>query len=47
MGRFYAGLKAGKGKGAALREAELGLLREEGYRHPHFWAPFVLVGDWR
>ncbi len=47
MGRFYQGLAAGKEKGAALREAQLDLLRQEQYRHPFYWAPFILVGDWR
>jgi CHAT domain-containing protein len=32
---------------AALREAELKLLRDEAYRHPFYWAGFVLVGDGR
>ncbi len=32
-------------KAAALREAELGLLRSERYRHPFYWAGFVMIGD--
>ncbi len=47
MLRFYAGLRAGKPKGAALRMASLSLLRDPKYRHPYYWAPFVLMGDWR
>lgn len=49
MTGFYTHLKAGKAKGKALREAGLELMkREKGkYRHPYYWAPFVLVGDWR
>jgi CHAT domain-containing protein len=31
----------------ALRAAQLELLREPATAHPFFWAPFVLVGDWR
>jgi CHAT domain-containing protein len=31
----------------ALRQAQLGLLRKGDYRHPYFWAPFVLIGNWR
>ena len=32
---------------AALRQAQLALLRQHpGYQHPHYWAPFVLVGNW-
>lgn len=47
MAKFYAGIKAGKAKGAAWREAMLALMREEDGRrvHPFYWAPFVLLGD--
>jgi CHAT domain-containing protein len=30
---------------AALRQAALRLLRGPKYRHPFYWAGFVLVGD--
>jgi tetratricopeptide (TPR) repeat protein len=48
MDRFYQALLASRCKPAALRQAQLALLRgEDGdrYRHPYFWAPFFLVGD--
>lgn len=32
-------------KADALRQAELGLLRSERYRHPFYWAGFVMIGD--
>ena len=32
-------------KADALRQASLGLLRSERYRHPYYWAAFVMVGD--
>ena len=32
-------------KADALRQASLGLLRSERYRHPYYWAGFVMVGD--
>jgi CHAT domain-containing protein len=47
MKRFYAGLKAGKSKGAALQAAELALLKDGQHAHPYYWAPFILMGDWR
>jgi CHAT domain-containing protein len=31
-------------KAEALRQASLRLLRSRRYRHPFYWAPFVLVG---
>jgi CHAT domain-containing protein len=45
MEQFYRGLRASQPRGAALRQAQLGLLadRETGV-HPYFWAPFQLLG---
>ena len=34
-----------RSKAEALRQAELGLLRSERYRHPFYWAGFVMIGD--
>ena len=47
MKRFYAGLKAGQPKDAAMREAKLGLMRGLGskWRHPYYWAAFVVTGE--
>ncbi|MFQ5594851.1 MAG: CHAT domain-containing protein [Anaerolineae bacterium] len=53
MREFYTGLKAGRTKGGALRQAqrelmsmeeERGGVRVRPYQHPYFWAPFFLVG---
>jgi CHAT domain-containing protein len=49
MVRFYERLRAGDGRARALRAAQRLMLadeREPGHRHPLFWAPFTLVGDW-
>jgi len=43
---MYRHLKEGS-KSEALREAKLSLLRNSGTSHPYYWAPFVLVGNWR
>jgi CHAT domain-containing protein/Flp pilus assembly protein TadD len=37
-------LQAGKDNATALRLASLELRKDERYRHPFYWAPFVLVG---
>lgn len=34
-------------KAEALRRAQLALLMKSEYRHPFFWAPYVLVGNWQ
>jgi len=48
MQRFYANLTQKKlTKGDSLRQATLSLLRDPKYKHPHYWAPFILMGDWR
>jgi CHAT domain-containing protein len=48
MGEFYRNLVREKlGKTEALRKAQLSMLGNEKFAHPFYWAPFVLVGDWR
>jgi CHAT domain-containing protein len=46
MARFYKDLSAGPARDA-LRAAEREVLSDPRTSHPFFWAPFVLVGDWR
>jgi tetratricopeptide (TPR) repeat protein len=41
---FFKYVKSGKGKLEALRLARSDI-RHEGYDHPFFWAPFILVGE--
>ncbi len=47
MKAFYENLNRGLSKSAAMREAKLALLRgkETVWRHPYYWAAFVLVGE--
>ncbi len=47
MKAFYKNLKQGMSKDDALRQAKLELLRgqQPAWRHPYYWAPFVLVGE--
>ena len=48
MGEFYKNLiKNRLSKTDALRKAQLTLIGDEKYAHPFYWAPFVLIGDWR
>ena len=40
-----ANAKSKAAKAEALRQASLKLLRSERYRHPFYWAGFVMIGD--
>jgi CHAT domain-containing protein/tetratricopeptide (TPR) repeat protein len=31
----------------ALRQAQLSLLKHSQYSHPYYWAPFILMGNWK
>jgi CHAT domain-containing protein len=46
--RFYELLaKEHQGKSKALQRAQAELLANPAFRHPFYWAPFILVGDWK
>ncbi len=45
MVEFHRAWLAGASKAEALRRAALAVRRQERYRHPFYWAPFVIVGD--
>jgi CHAT domain-containing protein len=48
---YDARFAAGKGTAEAVREADRALLSRRraqgGSTHPHYWAGFIAVGDWR
>lgn len=46
MKAFYEGMK-NKSAPTALRDAQMQLMQNPEFRHPFFWAPFQLTGDWR
>jgi CHAT domain-containing protein len=48
MRSFYRNLQT-VSKAEALQKAQLGLAKSNGMTssHPYFWAPFILVGDWK
>jgi CHAT domain-containing protein/Tfp pilus assembly protein PilF len=46
MTKYYTGLRAGLGRGDALRQAQLAMLRRKGRRHPFYWASFIQSGEW-
>ena len=46
MVAYYARLRDGFGRGDALRQAKLSILRHTSLRHPYYWGGFIQSGDW-
>jgi len=48
MKEFYDNWrKSGLDKPEALRRAQIALKSMPDYQHPFYWAPFIMIGDWR
>ncbi|MEM1370107.1 MAG: CHAT domain-containing protein, partial [Cyanobacteria bacterium P01_H01_bin.15] len=43
---YYRRLQQGEGRGEALRQVQLAMLRNPERAHPFFWAAFIPIGDW-
>lgn len=46
MTSYYTGLKKGLGRGEALRQTQLAMLKRKGRMHPFYWASFIQSGEW-
>jgi CHAT domain-containing protein len=46
MVAYYTGLRAGRGRGEALRQAKLAILKRPYHQHPYYWAGFIQSGEW-
>lgn len=47
MVEFYKQLaKPNVTKAEALRNAQIALLKQPAFKHPFYWAPFILIGNW-
>ena len=46
MVAYYRRLRQGEGRGAALRLAQLEMLKDVRRRHPYYWACFIQSGEW-
>ena len=46
MVAYYARMRTGAGRGDALRQAKLSILKRPAQRHPYYWAGFIQSGDW-
>jgi CHAT domain-containing protein len=43
---YYKNLRLGLGRGAALRQVQLDLLKRNRHLHPFYWANFIQSGEW-
>ncbi|PYS81218.1 MAG: kinesin [Acidobacteria bacterium] len=46
VGYYQALLQEGAGRGAALRQVQLQMLKDKSHRHPYYWAGFIQTGEW-
>jgi CHAT domain-containing protein/Tfp pilus assembly protein PilF len=46
MVAYYRRLRQGQGRGDALRQAQLEMLKDVKRRHPYYWASFIQSGEW-
>jgi CHAT domain-containing protein/Tfp pilus assembly protein PilF len=46
MTAYYTGLTHGLGRGEALRQVQLAMLKRNSRRHPFYWASFIQAGEW-
>lgn len=49
MNNFYENItqpQKRRNKAYALRQAQLDLLNSPEFRHPYYWASFIMIGNW-
>jgi len=46
MANYYKNLKQGLGRGEALRQVQLEMIKRPNRRHPFYWASFIQSGEW-
>ncbi|HKX29484.1 MAG TPA: CHAT domain-containing tetratricopeptide repeat protein [Blastocatellia bacterium] len=46
MVAYYNRLQQGQGRGEALRQVQLAMLKKEHRQHPFYWAAFIQSGEW-
>jgi CHAT domain-containing protein/Tfp pilus assembly protein PilF len=46
MTNYYKNLKLDMGRGEALRQVQLDMLKKNPHLHPFYWANFIQAGDW-
>jgi CHAT domain-containing protein len=46
MKGYYTRLQRGEGRTEALRQVQLGMIRDDKRKHPFYWASFIQSGAW-
>jgi CHAT domain-containing protein/uncharacterized protein HemY len=46
MVSYYKKLTQGQGRGGALRQVQLEMLKQANREHPYYWASFIQSGEW-
>jgi CHAT domain-containing protein len=46
MTGYYEGLRRNQGRGEALRQVKLQMLKRKDRQHPFYWASFIQAGEW-
>ncbi len=46
MTAYYEGLRRNQGRGEALRQVKLQMMKRKDRRHPFYWASFIQAGEW-
>jgi len=46
MAAYYKRLLKGEGRGEALRQIQLKMLKDVKLQHPHYWGSFIQTGEW-
>jgi len=47
MMAFYKEISAGQSKAESMRRAQLAVMHDPRFAHPYYWAPFIVLGDWK
>jgi hypothetical protein len=47
MMAFYKEISAGQSKAESMRRAQVSVMRDPRFAHPYYWAPFIVLGDWK
>ena len=47
MIRYYKRLQKGEGRAEAMRQVRLKMMKNPRWKHPYFWAAFIVSGDRR